>query len=157
MANIALDNLMKITKVLNQKGTFVRASTTLGDAIPQAGIGTYQLFDQCVLELNILKQSTKALENSFLDIASLDNADQNVDVSSISGQANRKSSVGANQVRGGVSGDTNTRPAMVNGTTGHKMSEDALFTVLQSICFLLMTINTDSATSDGSIAATLTA
>ena len=150
-----VDNLLKTVKNLNLVGAFDRSNTTLGTAIPHS-IGLYQLFDQCVVELNILKQSVKTNEKKLLVVLSADNADASVDVSGDGvSVASHKSTVGADQTRGGVSGVTSDTPAVHIGVTGHQVTEDGLYSFTAAFAHHLMTLNTDSAATVGAVSATI--
>ena len=65
MATCTLDNLLKSITNLNMIGTFDRSHTTIGTAIPQGTIGTYQLCDQLVAEVNEFKQQLKNMETKL--------------------------------------------------------------------------------------------
>tara|TARA_B100000941_G_C28398138_1_gene496550 strand:- start:102 stop:602 length:501 start_codon:yes stop_codon:yes gene_type:complete len=144
---VALVDYVGTLNNLNKTGGGLSYSGSIDSAIPIDTTGLYELINTAISELSSMKASIKTNEKKLISNISTDTDDTSIlitnaaDISVASVQGNSSVYAGVN-ARGTVTSTTaSSKPAVIINASGVGYTEDALFSLLRSFTYDIMTVN----------------
>tara|TARA_Y100000389_G_scaffold84197_1_gene80817 strand:- start:2649 stop:3143 length:495 start_codon:yes stop_codon:yes gene_type:complete len=147
MPDVALIDYVGTLNNLNKTVGGLSYNAAIDTAIPIETTGLYELINTAISELSSMKASIKTNEKKLISNISADAADATIsitnaaDISVASVQGNNAVYTNVH-TRGTVTATTAaTKPAVIINASGVGYTEDALFSLLRSFTYDIMTVN----------------